>query len=138
MKSISMKLSTAKALANILLAMKINRIADKEAKAVITKDYLAIRRAVKDADADRDELAKKFREDWADEMDKPAKSDAFRKAEAEANASIVELYEKEAEIDLSPVPSELLYDPELWGENDTLGQIANSVDFLAANGVVKE
>lgn len=138
MKSISMKLSTAKALASILLAMKINRIADKEAKAVITKDYLAIRRAVKDADSDRDELAKKFREDWDAEMDKPVKSDAFRKAEAEANASIVELYEKEAEIDLSPVPSELLYDPELWGENDTLGQIANSVDFLVANGVAEE
>ena len=132
-----MKLSTAKALANILLAMKINRIADKEAKAVITKDYLAIRRAVKDTDADCDELAKKFREDWADEMAKPVKSDAFRKAEAEANAP-VELYEKEAEIALSPVPSELLFDADLWDEYVTLGQIANSVDMLVANGIANE
>lgn len=133
-----MKLSTAKALANILLAMKINRIADKEAKAVITKDYLAIRRAVKDTDSDCDELAKKFREDWADEMNKPVKSDAYLKAEAEANAAIVELYEREAEIALSPVPSDLLFDAELWGEEVTLGQIANSVDMLVANGIASE
>ena len=133
-----MKLSTAKALANILLAMKINRIADKEAKAVITKDYLAIRRAVKDTDADCDELAKKFREDWADEMNKPVKSDAFRKAEAEANAALEELYEKEADIVLEPVPSEVLFDTELWGDDNTLGQIANSVDLLIVNGIAKE
>ena len=133
-----MKLSTAKALANILLAMKINRIADKEAKAVITKDYLAIRRAVKDTDADCEELAKKFREDWADEMNNPHKTSAFRKAEAEANAALVELYDKEADIDLRPVKAELLYDAELWGENDTLGQIANSVDFLVENGIAEE
>ena len=133
-----MKLSTAKALANILLAMKINRIADKEAKAVITKDYLAIRRALKDTDADCEELAKKFREDWADEMNNPHKTSAFRKAEAEANAALVELYEKEAEIDLAPVPSELLFDADLWAEDVTLGQIANSVDLLVANGIAEE
>lgn len=33
-----MKLSTAKVIGDILFAMKINRIADKEAKAVIKKD----------------------------------------------------------------------------------------------------
>ena len=133
-----MKLSTAKALANILLAMKINRIADKEAKAVITKDYIAIRRAVKDADADCDELAKKFRKDWGEELDKPVKSDAFLKAETEANAVLAELYEKDAEIDLSPVSADILFDAELWGEDVTLRQIANSVDLLVANGIASE
>lgn len=134
-----MKLTTAKVIGDILLAMRINRIADKEAKAAITKDLLAIRKAVKEADADRDELARKFREDWADEFDKPDKSDAFRKAEAEAKESIFELYDKEADIVLrAPVKAELLYEPELWGENDTLGQIANSVDFLVENGIAEE
>lgn len=133
-----MKLSTAKVLGDILVAMRINRIPDKDAKAILTKDFLAIRRAVKDADADREELAKKFREDWADELIKPDKSDDYKKAEAEANAAILAIYEQEADIDLKSVPSELLYDPELWGENDTLGQIANSVDFLAANGIAEE
>lgn len=133
-----MKLSTAKVIGDILFAMKINRIPDKEAKAVLTKDYLAIRKAVKDADADRDELARKFREDWADEMNSPVKSDEFLKAEEEAKAALFELYDKEAEIDLRAVKAELLYDAELWGENDTLGQIANSVDFLVESGVAEE
>ena len=133
-----MKLSTAKVIGDILLAMKINRIPDKEAKSVITKDYLAIRRAVKDTDADCDELAKKFREDWADEMNKSVKSDAYRKAEDDANAALVKLYEKEVDIDLSPVPSELLFDADLWNDDVTLGQIANSVDLLVANGIASE
>ena len=133
-----MKLSTAKVIGDILFAMKINRIPDKEAKAVLTKDYLAIRKAVKDADADRDELAKKFREDFADEINKTVKSDAFLKAEAEAKAAIIEIYDKEADIDLVAVKAGPLYDAELWGENDTLGQIANSVDFLVESGVAEE
>ena len=133
-----MKLSTAKVVGDILVAMKINRIADKDAKAVLTKDFLAVRKAVKAADADRDELAKKFRDDWSEEIGKTDKSDAYRKAEDEANAAIVAIYEGEADIDIQPVSAELLYDAELWGENDTLGQIANSVDFLAANGIAEE
>ena len=133
-----MKLSTAKVIGDILLAIKINRIEDGVAKSQLMKNFLAVRKVVKEADYDRDELAKKFRDDWADELGQPNKSEAFRKAETEANAAIVELYEKEAEIDLSPVQSDLLYDPDLWGANDTLGQIANSVDFLVANGVAEE
>lgn len=133
-----MKLSTAKVIGDILFAMKINRIPDKEAKAVLTKDYLVIRNAVKDADADRDELAKKFREDFADEINNPVKSDAFLKAEAEAKAAIIEIYDKEADIDLVAVKAGPLYDAELWGENDTLGQIANTVDFLVESGVAEE
>ena len=133
-----MKLSTAKVIGDILFAMKINRIADKDAKAVLTKDFLALRKAVKDADNDRDEIAKKFRDDWADEMGKAEKSAEYKKAEAEANASLFELYEKEADIELQPVKAELLYDPDLWGENDTLGQIANSVNLLIKSGVASE
>lgn len=133
-----MKLSTAKVIGDILFAMKINRIADKDAKAVLTKDFLALRKAVKDADNDRDEIAKKFRDDWADEMEKAEKSAEYKKAEAEANASLFELYEKEADIELLPVKAEILYNPELWGENDTLGQISNSVNLLMKNGVASE
>ena len=131
-----MKLSTAKVISDILLAMRINRIEDSSAKSQLMKNFLSIRKVVKEADNDRGELAKKFCEDWADERDRPEKSEAYLKAEAEANAAIVDIYENEVELDLEPVPADLLYDPELWGKNDTLGQIANSVDFLAANGVV--
>lgn len=133
-----MKLSTAKVISDILLAMKINRIEDRAAKAQLMKNFLSIRKVVKEADNDREELAKKFREDWADELERPNKSEAYLKAEAEANAAIVDIYEDDIALDITPVPSDLLYDPELWGENDTLGQIANSVDFLVANGVAEE
>ena len=133
-----MKLSTAKVISEILLAMKINRLADKEVKAILTKDYLALRKVVKEVDNDREELSKKFREDWAEELSKTDKSDAYKKAEAEANAAIMGLYEKEADIVLEPVPSEVLFDTELWGDDNTLGQIANSVDLLIVNGIAKE
>lgn len=133
-----MKLSTAKVIGDILLAMKINRIADKDAKAVLTKDFLAIHKAVKCADDDREALATKFRDDWADEMEKTEKSAVYMKAEAEANMTIFALYDKDADIELQPVKAELLYNPDLWGENDTLGQIANSVRLLVVNGIASE
>ena len=133
-----MKLSTAKVIGDILLAIKINRIPDKDAKAALTKDFLAIRKAVKVVDDDREELASKFREDWADEFGKAEKSAEYKKAEAEANATLFELYDKEADVEFQPIPGGLLYDPELWGENDTLGQIANSVELLVKNGIAAE
>lgn len=134
----SMKLSTAKVISEILLAMKINRLSNKDAKATLTKDFLALRKVVKEVDNDREELSKKFREDWAEELLKEDKSEAYKKALDEANAAIMGLYEKEADIVLEPVPSELLFDTELWGDDNTLGQIANSVDLLIVNGIAKE
>lgn len=132
-----MKLSTAKVIGDILLAMKINRIADKDAKAVLTKDFLAVRKAVKGADDDSEALATKFRDDWADEMGKTEKSAEYKKAEAEANMTLFAIYDKEADIELHSVKAELLYNPDLWGENDTFGQIANSVELLMKNGIAE-
>lgn len=133
-----MKLSTAKVISDILLAMKINRIEDRVAKSRLMKNYLAVGKAVKEADADREALSKKFREDWADELGKPEKSAAYLKAEEEAKAAIMDIYENEVSVDFDSVPSEILYDPDLWGVDDTIGQIANSIEFLAKFGVVKE
>lgn len=133
-----MKLSNAKVISEILLAMKINRLQDKEVKAVLMKDYLAIRKAVKEVNGDCEEIARKFREDWAEELVKTDKSDVFKKAQEETNAAIVELYEREEEIDLTAVPSELLFDAELWGEDNTIGQIVNTIDFLVANSIAKD
>lgn len=130
-----MKLSTAKIIGDILLAIKINRIEDKDAKAVLMNNHLVIRRAMRDVNADREEIARKFREDWADEIGKAERSEECKRAEDDAKAAIVALYEQDASIELKPVPASLLYNPELWGENDTIGQIENSVEFLIENGV---
>jgi hypothetical protein len=133
-----MKLSTAKVIGDILLAIKINRIPDKDAKAILINDYLAIHKAVKCADDDREALASKFREDWADEIAKQDNSVEYIKAKSEASEAIIALYEQEADIALGSVPSEFLYNPDLWGESDTLGQIANSVELLVKNGIAVE
>lgn len=130
-----MKLSIAKIIGNILLAMKINRIEDKDAKVALMHDYLAIRNATKEVDADSEELKRKFREDWAEEIGKTERSEECKMAEEDAKAAIVGLYEQDASIELKPVIASILYNPELWGENDTIGQIENSVEFLVENGV---
>lgn len=137
-----MKLSrhTAIGLAGILGGIKINRIEDKDAKTALLKDYLALRRVAKEAEADRDEIVRKFQEDWADEL--PAVQ-AFRdkkepvighndylEAEKDANNAIVGLFSAEVEIDLSPVESDAIMD---FSEDITLEQIA----FLQECGIIE-
>ena len=47
-----MKISIANAIAVLLSGVKINKIEDKDAKAALLKDYIALRRVVKDAEED--------------------------------------------------------------------------------------
>lgn len=132
-----MNLATAKVVCDILVAMKINRIKDKDAKLALTKDFVAVRKAVKAVDDDRREISDKFRSDWEDELQNETKSVAYLEAENEANEAVRALYFAEAEIEVEKVKADLLLDPELWGEDDTLGQIANSVDFLVQAGLAE-
>ena len=132
-----MNLATAKVVCDILVAMKINRIKDKDAKLVLTKDFVAVRKAVKAVDDDRREISDKFRSDWEDELQNETKSVAYLKAVKDANEAVRALYFAEAEIEVEKVKADLLLDPELWGEDDTLGQIANSVDFLVQAGLAE-
>ena len=132
-----MNLATAKVVCDILVAMKINRIQDKDAKLALTKDFVAVRKAVKAVDDDRLEISDKFRSDWADELQNETKSVAYLEAENEANEAVRALYFADAEIELKKVKADTLFDPELWGADDTLGQIANSVDFLVRAGLAE-
>lgn len=132
-----MNLATAKVVCDILVAMKINRIKDKDAKLALTKDFVAVRKAVKAVDDDRREISDKFRSDWEDELQNETKSVAYLEAENEANEAVRALYFADAEIEVEKVKADLLLDPELWGEDDTLGQIANSVDFLVQAGLAE-
>ena len=52
-----MKLAIAEinAAAGMLSGIKLSRIEDKEAKAILLKDYLALRKVVKDAEARSEE-----------------------------------------------------------------------------------
>lgn len=128
------------ALAEILAGLKINKVEDKEAKATLLKDYLALRREAKSADADREEIVRKFQDDWAEEL---PKIESFRRkgkpvvghldyleAEKDANKAISAIFSQEADIDLAPVKLDAI---SAFSEDITLEQIA----FLQENGIIE-
>ena len=136
-----MKLSIAyiSTAAGILSGIKLNRIADKDAKAALLKDYLALRKVEKDAEADKDEIIRKFQEDWKDEL---AAVQSFREknrpvighldyleAEKDANKAITAIFSAEVEIDLASVETSAVAD---FSEDITLEQIA----FLTECGII--
>ena len=136
-----MKLSESMIVAEILAGIKINRIEDKGAKAALLKDYLAIRKAAKEADDAKGEIVRKFQEDWADEIkavrsfrekNRPVIGHLdFLEAERDANKAIVDTLDSEVELDIIPVKIEAV---EAVSEDITLEQIA----FLVDLGVMEE
>lgn len=136
-----MKLSETMIVAEILAGIKINRIEDKGAKSALLKDYLAIRRAAKEADEAKAEIVRKFQEDWADEIKavrsfrekhKPVIGHLdFLEAERDANRAIVDTLDAQVELDIIPVKIEAV---EAVSEDITLEQIA----FLVDMGVMEE
>lgn len=136
-----MNLSVANLIAGILSGMKINRVEDKRAKAALLKDYLALRKACKEAEADKNEIITKFQDDWRDEL---ASVQAFREknrpvvghnayieAEKDANKAIADIFSREVDIDLTPVDM-----VAFAGISDdlTLEQVA----ILQENGIIAE
>jgi len=136
-----MTIATINAIAQLLSGVKINKIEDKEAKAALLKDYLAIRKVVKDADDAKNELIRKFQEDWAevlpavqafrDRNETVVGYDDYLEAEKDANKAIQDIYAGDVDIDLSPVKMEAIMD---FSEDITLEQIA----FLQECGIIEE
>ena len=133
-----MKLSTINTIAGILSGMKLNKISDKKAKSALLKNYLALRKALKQAQEDQQEIVRKFQDDWKDEL---AEVEAFRKedkpvvghedyldAEVDANKAIRDIFEQEVDLTLSPVKMDVFVDEEL-----TLEQLA----LLEENGFIE-
>ena len=127
-------------IAEILGGIKINRIEDKEAKAALLKDYLAIRKEARQAEADRDEIIRKFQDDWKDEIPAIGKFRAegkpvlghldYLEAEKDANKAISAVFSQEVDIDLTAVPIDAL---DAVSEDITLEQIA----LLQENGIIE-
>ena len=135
-----MKISTASTAASILSGIRLNRITDKDAKAALLKDYLALRKVAKEADTDKDEIIRKFQEDWADELravqsfrekNRPVIGHLdYLEAEKDANKAISAIFSADVEIDLAPVEISAVAD---FSEDITLEQIA----FLQECGIVE-
>ena len=142
-----MKINTKNIIEGILYGEKLNKIADKETKAALLKDYLALRKVSNAAENDKNEIARKFQEDWREELEpvqelRNAKKavvghDKYLEAEADANRAIAEIFNADVDVEVATFKAEHLYDAELWGPDDTPAQIANSVDFLIEHGLAE-
>lgn len=125
----------------ILSGVKISKIADKEAKDALLKDYIAMRKHLKPAQEDKDEIIRKFQEDWGDELAAVEKYRREKKpvvghldyldAERDADKAIQDLFSREVDITITPVSFEA-FD----GVSDTL--TLEQVAFLQDNGIIKE
>ena len=143
-----LKLYIIDQIAGILAGVKINKMEDKEAKSALMQDYLALRKVLKPAREDKDEIVSKFQEDWKDELaavvkyrreEKPVVGHReYLDAEKDANKAISDIFDREVELELEMVPDYPLLNPELWGENITIEQIFGSIEFLKENGIIEK
>lgn len=116
---------------SILVASRINRIADKEVKDALLKEYLEIHKIAEAAKADQNEISRKFNADWREEATAVAKYRNagkpvvghldFLDAERDAERAIQDLLKAEVDIDITPAPMD---DIMAVSEDITLGQIA--------------
>ncbi len=136
-----MNIATVNLAASILSGIKLNKIEDKKVKATLLRDYLALRKVAKGADDDKNEIIKKFQEDWSEEL---SEVEAFRRenkpveghkeyldAERDANKAISEILAGEADVKLTPIKIEAV---NALSEDITLEQVA----FLQEIGLIEE
>ena len=136
-----MKLSVANTALAILSGIKINKIADKKVKSALMGDYLALRRAVRPANDEKNEIANKFQSDWRDEFVEVETLRRDRKpiighreflvAEADANKDIFALFEKEVDVETQSVSLDA-FQTACKGDDFTLEQIA----ILEEGGII--
>ena len=123
----------------ILNGIRYNRIEDKAVKSVLLKEHLALHKVASEAMAVKDEISRKFQEDWMEEIaaiekaraeNKPiCKSTKLAEAEADANKTLDEIFSEEVDIDITAVDKDAVLDN---AGDITFGQIA----FLVDNGII--
>ena len=138
-----MKYFEIKALVDILAGIKLCKIPDSDVKGGILMNYLALRKIVKDVEADKQELVMKFQEDWQEERNavielrkkkQPVEGhDDYLKAVDETNLILQKMDETEMEVSIKPVNMDKFV-ASVPGEEINLEQIAILVDC----GVLEE
>lgn len=124
----------------ILNGIRYNRIEDKAVKSVLLKEHLALHKVAIEAMAVKDEITRKFQEDWMEEIaaiekaraeNKPiCKSAKLAEAEADANNTLDEIFSEEVDIDITAVDKDAVLDN---AGDITFGQIA----YLVDNGIIE-
>lgn len=132
-----MKYFEIKAIVDILAGIKLCKISDSDVKGGILMNYLALRKIVKDVEADKQELVMKFQEDWQEERNavielrkkkQPVEGhDDYLKAVDETNLILQKMDETEMEVSIKPVKMDKFV-ASVPGEEINLEQIAILVD----------
>ena len=138
----NMKLLVLAGVGEILSKIKINKIADKETKTILIKDFLNIRKVLRNAEEERQDIINKFQADWFDVLPKVA---ALRKenkavdgykdyleAEEDTNKLLTAIFNKEAEVEITPVE----LDKFITAVEDE-GLTLEAISFLQDNGILK-
>lgn len=138
-----MKYFEIKALVDILAGIKLCKILDSDIKNGILMSYLALRKIVKDVEADKQELVMKFQEDWKEERDavfllrkekKPIEGhDDYLDAVNETNLILHKMDETEIDVSIKPVKMDKFV-VSIPGEEINLEQIA----ILLDGGILEE
>ena len=132
-----MKYFEIKTLVDILAGIKLCKISNSDIKSGILMSYLALRKIVKDVEADKQELVMKFQEDWKEERNavielrkkkQPVEGhDDYLKAVDETNLILQKMDETEMEASIKPVKMDKFV-ASIPGEEINLEQIAILVD----------
>lgn len=138
-----MKYFEIKNIVDILAGIKLCKISDSDINSGILMSYLALRKIVKDVEADKQELVMKFQNDWEEERDavfalrrekKPIEGhDDYLKAVGETNLILQKMDETEMEVSIKPVKMDKFV-ASIPGEEINLEQIATLVD----GGILEE
>lgn len=129
------------AITNILSGIKLNKIPDKDTKEILVKDYLLLKKFVKEVEGIKQDIISKFQSDFQDEIaevdalrqkNKPIEShEEYLEAEKDAIKMINDAYAKNVEVTLTSVELDKFL-AAVGEEALTLETIA----FLQENGVV--
>lgn len=136
-----MKVFIADTIVNVLSGIRINKIADKETKTILVKNYLRLKESIQKARETRQELETKFRTDWKEEFFEVANlrrekkslegHEKFLEAEADTIGMIDEVLTEDIDIEITPVELDTFI-AAVGEESLTLETIA----FLQENGVI--
>ncbi len=125
----------------VLSNIKLNKIADKEAKAILVKDFIKLKAIVRKAEESRQEIINKFTVDWAEEIpviDELRKNHGsleehkeFLEAEKDVFKLINDIFSENVEVEITPIDLDKFVSA-VDDESLTLETIA----FLQENGVI--
>lgn len=137
-----MKIAKINNVVGILGGIGITKLPDKQVKTTILNDYLYLRKFVRAAEDESNDISKKFREDWGDELtaveamlaknEPVAGHEKYLEAKKDTEKFLRNIMDREVEVEIKPVKMDDFMNA-CKNENLTLEQIA----FLQEAGLLE-